>query len=148
MKILMVCLGNICRSPLAQGILEAKVQNLGFDWEIDSCGTGSWHIGESPDKRSIKVASENGLDITEQRARQLSNEDFDRFDLILAMDSQNYRDILDKGGAGISDKVEIILNYLHPGENRSVPDPYLGGGFEHVYDLLDKACEKIIETYK
>lgn len=144
----MVCLGNICRSPLAQGILEAKVESEGLEWEIDSCGTGSWHEGDPPDHRSIKVASENGLDISNQRARQLAMTDFDHFDLILAMDSQNYQDILKKGGNKASEKVEIILNYLYPGENRSVPDPYFGGGFEKVYDLLNHACDKILESYR
>jgi protein-tyrosine phosphatase len=148
MKILMVCLGNICRSPLAQGILEEKAKLKGLNWQIDSCGTGSWHIGHPPDQRSVNVAQQNGLDISNQRARQLSLEDFDRFDLILAMDSQNYQDILKKGGETSSEKIEIILNYLYPGENRSVPDPYFGGGFEEVYRLLDNVCDKIIETYK
>jgi protein-tyrosine phosphatase len=148
MKILMVCLGNICRSPLAQGILEEKVKSKGLDWEVDSCGTGSWHVGGPPDQRSVNIGIKNGMDISNQKARQLSLEDFDQFDLILAMDSQNYQDILKKGGKKYSNKVEIILNYLHPGENRSVPDPYFGGGFDKVFDLLDLACDKVIERYQ
>lgn len=90
----MVCLGNICRSPLAQGILERKVAAQGLDWEIDSAGTGSWHIGEQPDPRSVYTAGQHGLDISAQRARQFGRQDLKDFDLILAMDQSNYRDIL------------------------------------------------------
>jgi protein-tyrosine phosphatase len=128
--------------------LEEKVRSRGLDWEVDSCGTGSWHVGGPPDQRSVDIGTKNGLDISNQKARQLSLEDFDHFDLILAMDSQNYQDILKKGGKKYANKVEIILNYLHPEENRSVPDPYFGGGFDIVFDLLDLACDKVIERYQ
>lgn len=144
----MVCLGNICRSPLAQGILEEKIRINDLDWEVDSCGTGSWHIGHPPDKRSVKVAKDNGLDISNQRARQLSSTDFEKFDLILAMDAQNYQDIKTKGGSIADDKVKLILNYLFPGENRGVPDPYFDGGFDQVYHLLDKVSDKIIDSFR
>ncbi len=144
----MVCLGNICRSPLAHGILQYKVYGLDLDWKIDSAGTGSWHAGELPDPRSIAIAKAKGIDITDQRARQFKVEDFDRFDLIYAMDASNYNDIrrlarneTDEG------KVRLILNESYPGENRRVPDPYYGGndGFENVYNLLDEATDRIIE---
>jgi protein-tyrosine phosphatase len=96
MKILMVCLGNICRSPLAQGLLETKIKSYKMNWEVDSAGTGSWHIGDPPDLRSIKIARYNGIDITQQKSRQFSVQDFDSFDLILPMDNQNLEDILNK----------------------------------------------------
>ncbi|MEP2935058.1 MAG: low molecular weight protein-tyrosine-phosphatase [Gilvibacter sp.] len=143
-KVLMVCLGNICRSPLAHGILERKVDPTAV--HVDSAGTGSWHVGDAPDKRSISIAKTNGLDITNQRGRQFVAEDFDRFDRIYVMDMSNLNDVLKlaqkpehKG------KVKLILNELFPGENVDVPDPYYGGseGFEQVYYMLDQACDKI-----
>ncbi|GAB4258637.1 MAG: low molecular weight protein-tyrosine-phosphatase [Saprospiraceae bacterium] len=149
MKILMVCLGNICRSPLAEGILRKKIEERGLDWEVDSAGTGSWHIGEKPDPRSILTARKHGIDITYQRARQLQPADLDRFDLILAMDQSNYRDIM---RFAISDdqksKVHLIMNFHRPGNNEAVPDPYWDDdGFEKVYRMLDEACDKLIEHF-
>jgi protein-tyrosine phosphatase len=149
MKILMVCLGNICRSPLAQGILEQKIKEHQLEWKVDSAGTGSWHAGEMPDKRSIQVAHENGIDITNQCARQIISNDLDHFDLILAMDVSNYNDILRLcKSEEQSSKVHILLNYLYEGENRSVPDPYFAGGFDKVYTLLDIALEKFVKIKK
>lgn len=150
MKILMVCLGNICRSPLAEGIMQAKAQAHNLPWEIDSAGTGSWHAGERPDSRSIRTGRNHGIDIARQRARQVKDEDFDRFDLILAMDSNNYADLLRLARTDEQrSKVAMIMNYLHPGENREVPDPYYHNGlFEQVYQLLDAACDQIIHSYK
>jgi len=149
MKILMVCLGNICRSPLAEGILKHKIKERGLDWEIDSAGTGAWHIGEKPDSRSIEVAEKHGLDITQQRARKFTLNDFDEFDLIYAMDTSNYRDIIRQAEDRIKeDKVEMILNEAYPGMNRALPDPYYKrGGFDEVYELLDRACDKVVEKY-
>lgn len=147
MKVLMVCLGNICRSPLAEGILKKQVQDKGLDWEVDSAGTSGWHIGELPDQRSIATAKEHGIDITEQRSRQLKAVDLEEFDLILAMDTSNYNDIRRLTDTEDSTKVKMILNFAYPKENRSVPDPYYEGGFEGVFQLLDKACGKIIEEY-
>jgi protein-tyrosine phosphatase len=149
MKILMVCLGNICRSPLAEGIMKEKAAQRGLDWEIDSAGTGSWHIGERPDPRSILTARQYGLDITGQRARQFKTADLDRFDLILAMDESNYQDILrHTNGRAQSEKVRLILDYVEPGRRRSVPDPYWDDdGFDQVYRMLDEACERIIEAH-
>ncbi|WP_439129573.1 low molecular weight protein-tyrosine-phosphatase [Polaribacter sp.] len=139
-KVLMVCLGNICRSPLAEGILEAKV-----DPEkvlVDSAGTAAYHVGNLPDKRSIEVAAKYGLDITNQRARKFVATDFAKFDFIYAMDESNYNNILLLAkNKKDEDKVKLILNEISE-DNHSVPDPYYGGeqGFENVYKMLDEAC--------
>lgn len=143
MKILMVCLGNICRSPLAEGIMKQKIREAEFDWKVDSAGTGHWHAGQLPDRRSIVTAGQHGIDITDQRARQFQVADFERFDKIFVMDTQNLRDVqrLAQNDAHRA-KVELILNQSHPGEDRSVPDPYHDDdGFEAVYLMLDRACE-------
>ena len=140
----MVCLGNICRSPLAEGILKAKLFRANV--VIDSAGTGAYHIDQKPDNRSIAVAQINGIDITNQRARKFLVEDFDEFDLIYVMDRANYRDVISiaRNKEDI-DKVKMILNEVFPNENLDVPDPYLGGdyGFKNVYKMLDEACEII-----
>ncbi|MFK7809566.1 MAG: low molecular weight protein-tyrosine-phosphatase [Saprospiraceae bacterium] len=150
MKILMVCLGNICRSPLAEGILKEKITANGLDWTVDSAGTGAWHVGELPDPRSIKQARENNIDIAGQRARQFTVEDFNEFDLILAMDSSNYQDILRKADTeSDKEKVKMIMNFDAPGRNENVPDPYWGDdGFGNVYNMLDRACESIVSKYR
>lgn len=146
-KILMVCLGNICRSPLAEGILKSKVDSSKI--YVDSAGTGSWHVGNSPDPRSIEVAKKNGLDISQQRGRQFSVNDFENFDRIFVMDFSNKENVL-KLSRAITDaqKVELILDQIFPNENVDVPDPYYGGilGFDNVYNMLDKACTKIVEN--
>lgn len=145
-KILMVCLGNICRSPLAQGILASKLPKDKF--LVDSAGTGAWHIGHSPDERSITVAKKNQINISEQRGRQFSTSDFDNFDYIYVMDSNNYSDVLDLAkNQDQKDKVQMILNDLFPNENVDVPDPYFGlpNGFEIVYNMLDEVCDVISE---
>ena len=150
MKLLMVCLGNICRSPLAEGILRRRVAAAGLDWTVDSAGTGSYHVGAAPDSRSVAVARKYGLDISHQRARQLVAADLERYDLVLAMDAQNYQDI--RRLAQTEDqrqKVELILNYLEPGRNRGVPDPYWDDdGFEGVYRMLDRACERLVAAHR
>ncbi|MBP4140441.1 low molecular weight phosphotyrosine protein phosphatase [Flavobacterium sp. P4023] len=145
-KILMVCLGNICRSPLAQGILASKLPKDKF--LVDSAGTGAWHVGHSPDERSITVAKKNQINISEQRGRQFSTSDFDTFDYIYVMDSNNYSDVLDLAKTqDQKDKVQMILNDLFPNENVDVPDPYFGlpNGFEIVYNMLDEVCDVISE---
>jgi protein-tyrosine phosphatase len=143
-KVLMVCLGNICRSPLAEGILKSKV-NLN-EVTIDSAGTAAYHVGNLPDPRSIAVAKKHGIDITTQRARKFTVKDFDSFDFIYAMDQNNFDDIL-KLSRNKEDKkkVLLILNEVRPFQNNSVPDPYYGGddGFENVYQMLNKACAEI-----
>ncbi|MFT7898509.1 low molecular weight protein-tyrosine-phosphatase [Tenacibaculum ascidiaceicola] len=143
-KILMVCLGNICRSPLAEGILKSKLPSESFI--VDSAGTAGYHVGELPDVRSIEVARKYGIDITNQRSRKFRKTDFDKFDMIFAMDKSNYADIVALSeNEEQHEKVRMILNELYPDENRNVPDPYYGGdqGFENVYKMLDEACEII-----
>lgn len=150
MKILMVCLGNICRSPLAEGIMKEKIKNHNLDWEVDSAGTSSHHAGELPDPRSIKAAKDKGLDITDQRSRPFRGYDLETFDLIFAMDTSNYNDIMRHAqNEDEKSKVKMIMNEVTPGENVSIPDPYYGEfGYANVYEMLDKACDKIIENYK
>ena len=142
-KILMVCLGNICRSPLAEGILKSKLAN---NFIVESAGTANYHIGKSPDKRSITVAKKYGLDISKIKGRQLHVSDFDVFDFIYVMDQSNFKNVvkLARNDEDIS-KVKLILNEVHEGENHEVPDPYYGGdyGFENVYQMLDEACDNI-----
>ena len=149
MKILMVCLGNICRSPLAEGIMENKVQQNGLDWQVDSAGTGAWHVGERPDSRSISTARQHGIDITRQRARQFKPQDLQNFDLVLAMDSTNYRDIRVLATTEEQEeKVQLIMNFVQPGFNQNVPDPYWdSNGFENVFKMLDEACQKIVDKF-
>ena len=148
MKILMVCLGNICRSPLAEGILKHKIAQHSLDWTVESAGTGSWHVGELPDHRSVAIARKYGIDISDQRARQFSAADLKEFDLIFAMDSSNYRNIISKANSVEDEKkVQMIMNTVNPGYNQNVPDPYYNSdGFELVFQMLDEACDKIIET--
>jgi protein-tyrosine phosphatase len=145
-KILMVCLGNICRSPLAEGILASKLPKGKF--LVDSAGTGSWHIGRAPDSRSIATAKKNGLNIANQKGRQFKRSDFDAFDYIFVMDNNNYSDVigLAKNEAQKS-KVQLILNEIFPNENVDVPDPYFGlaNGFDIVYEMLDEACQVIAQ---
>lgn len=142
----MVCLGNICRSPLAEGILKSKVNSE--DIFVDSAGTGSWHVGQLPDPRSIDIAKVHGLDIANQRGRQFTPKDFLDFDFIFVMDNSNKGDVLQLA-QNESDvkKVQLILEELFPNENVDVPDPYYGGeqGFESVYQMLDKACNEIVK---
>lgn len=148
MRLLMVCLGNICRSPLAEGIMKAKAKKYNIDIEVDSAGTAAYHVGELPDSRSMEVAFKNGIDLSDQRARKFQTSDFDRFDKILAMDRYNFSDLAAKARNGSdSAKIEMILNKTSPGENRDVPDPYYGGkdGFDKVYKMLDDACEVIAQ---
>jgi protein-tyrosine phosphatase len=149
MKILMVCLGNICRSPLAEGIMKHKAAEYGLDWHIDSAGTGSWHAGELPDRRSIAIARQKGLDITYQRARQFRMADFSQFDKIFVMDTQNLSDVLRLATEPAHrEKVELMLDQTHPGQRRSVPDPYYDdNGFEEVFKMLDEACDVFVKRY-
>ncbi|WP_316635661.1 low molecular weight protein-tyrosine-phosphatase [uncultured Flavobacterium sp.] len=151
-KILMVCLGNICRSPLAEGILASKLPTNSF--VVDSAGTGSWHVGHSPDKRSIAVALKYGVNIQNQRGRQFQTSDFEDFDYIYVMDNSNYRDVIHLAKTTEhKNKVDLILNELFPGENVDVPDPYFGAanGFENVYQMLDEVTDiiakKLIEKH-
>jgi protein-tyrosine phosphatase len=150
MKILMVCLGNICRSPLAEGILQDKISKAGLNWEVDSAGTNGYHVGEAPHRLSQKVARMNGIDISRQVTRQFVKEDFERFDKMYAMAA----DVVDEikyisKEKFIAGKVDLLLNEKYSGENRDVPDPWYGTepGYHAVYDLIDKACEQLIKNY-
>lgn len=146
MKILMVCLGNICRSPMAQGIMEAKLKDKKLEgWVVDSAGTSGWHDGEKPDHRAIRTSLTNGIDISQQQSRKITKDDLDYFDYIFAMDSSNYQDIV-----GIcrtetqKSKVHLLLNFKYPEQNMAVPDPYYDGRFDQVFDLIQDAMDDII----
>jgi len=144
----MVCLGNICRSPLAEGILKDKIQNSGIKAQVDSSGTGDYHVGEFADQRSVIVAKKNSIDISKHSARQFKQSDFTKYDLIYAMDTSNFNNILKLArNDEESKKVILLMNEVLPGEDMSVPDPYFGGrhGFDNVYRMIDQACDKIIE---
>ena len=146
MKILMVCLGNICRSPLAEGILSYKGKHLNI--EVDSAGTAAYHIGKQPDIRSIEIANKYDIDLNQQRARQFTRADFDKFDIIYAMDTNNYAHLVSLASSETErNKIRMILNEINPNTYQSVPDPYYGGenGFQDVYNMLEKACDKIIQ---
>jgi protein-tyrosine phosphatase len=150
MKILMVCLGNICRSPLAEGVLKHKAKQAGLNWQIDSAGTNGYHVGEAPHHFSQKVARLNGIDICEQRARRFVKEDFDRYDKIYAMAD----DVIDDISRIAKDKydpskVDLFMNELHPGKNHSVPDPWYGPerGYHEVYKMINEVSDAIIRKY-
>jgi len=149
MRLLMVCLGNICRSPLADGILRKKIRESGLEIEVDSAGTSSYHIGDPPDSRMSETAKKFGVSIEDLTARQFVVSDFDQFDLIYAMDTSNYTNILSlaRNDKDVS-KVKLILNESHPGQDLNVPDPYYGGdqGFIDVFKLLDKATDVIMKN--
>jgi len=151
MKILMVCLGNICRSPLAEGILQQKINEAGLDWEVDSAGTNGYHVGEAPHRLSQKVSLHNGIDISRQVSRKFVQEDFQRFDKIYAMAA----DVIDEMKGIAKDrfdasKVDLLLNELHPGQNNDVPDPWYGTepGYHKVFEMIDQACDALIQNHR
>lgn len=148
MNILMVCMGNICRSPLAEGIMKEKARKYNLDIQVDSAGTGAYHVNEPPDPRSVEIALDHGLDITHQRARKFITKDFDTFDQIFVMDHENYAGILSlTNNPEHTRKVDLIMNKAYSGKNMVVPDPYYGGddGFKNVFMMLDEACEVIAQ---
>jgi protein-tyrosine phosphatase len=149
-RVLFVCMGNICRSPLAQGVFENVLRREGFEGEVfvDSAGTGAWHVGEPPDERAQRSARLRGLDLSSQRARRISPEDCQNFDYILTMDEENYRMVasLCRGSA----VVRPFLDFATDSPEREVPDPYYGGpeGFDHVLDLVEEASEGLLEDIR
>jgi len=150
MKILMVCLGNICRSPLAEGILQRKIEAAGLNWFVDSAGTNGYHVGEAPHHLSQKVALANGINISRQVSRKFLKEDFDRFDKIYAMagDVITEMEMIARHTFDAS-KVDLLLNEVYPGQNRDVPDPWYGAepGYHKVFEMIDKACDALIKKY-
>jgi protein-tyrosine phosphatase len=148
MKVLMVCLGNICRSPLAHGILQSRIDALNLDWEVDSAGTSAWHVGRQPDHRSIAIARDHGIDISNQRARQFTSVDLEYYDVIYVMDSSNYQSVrqLDHTNR-YANKIKLLLNNVYPEENRAVPDPYYDNNFQEVFLMVEQAVNKLLEQY-
>ncbi|MEP7237977.1 MAG: low molecular weight protein-tyrosine-phosphatase [Ferruginibacter sp.] len=150
MKILMVCLGNICRSPLAEGILQQKALKAGLNWQIESAGTNGYHTGEPPHELSIKVAKHNGIDISKQRSRRFTVADFEEYDLIYAMANDVLQDMIKIGKQQFdSKKVSLFLNEQYPGEDRNVPDPWSGPEIDYheVFEIIDRNCDSIIKKY-
>lgn len=143
----MVCLGNICRSPLAEGITRHLIHKRDLDWTVDSAGTMGWHEGSPPDKRSIDVAKNGEIDISQLKARRITRADLKDFDLIVTMDAQNFQDVKRMDPLLVENKLYMMMNFPFPGQNRPVPDPYYGGRkeFEEVYRMLFNACEAMIE---
>ncbi len=151
MRVLMVCLGNICRSPMAEGILRNKVDQTKLEISVESAGTSSYHIDEAPDERAIATMKENGINISTLRGREFTAKDFDEFDKIFVMDYSNYENVIALArNEDEKAKVDLILNLIYPNENRSVPDPYFGGdeGFKSVYKMLDASCDALINQIR
>jgi protein-tyrosine phosphatase len=147
LKLLMLCLGNICRSPLAEGALRARLAQARIDWvEVDSAGTGGWHVGEPPDRRSIAIAADMGVDIRAQRARKLHATDFERFDWLLCADLSVLRDVRAIAPIGTTAGTALLLEWAEQGEGAEVPDPYTGTqqDFRRVWRMVDAAAEAIV----
>lgn len=148
-RVLMVCLGNICRSPMAEGILKRKASEAGIDIVIDSAGTSSWHEGEQPDGRAQEEMLKNGIDISDQNSRPFRPDDFDHFDRILVMDSSNKANVLSLARTPEDEaKVKLILDYGSEKKGNSVPDPYYDDSFDRVHDLLDYACDAFLKELR
>ena len=147
MKILMVCLGNICRSPLADGIMQKLINDRDLDCTVDSAGTSSYHIGEAPDRRMIATALSHGVDISNLKARQFIADDFENFDLIYAMDFSNKSNMLELYNGSDQNPIKLLLDENSRTKGMEVPDPYFGGdeGFEDVYKLVSNACNSIAD---
>ena len=144
-RVLMVCLGNICRSPLAEGIFRHLVDaaDASGDFAVDSAGTGGWHVGNPPHEGSIAIALERGIDIREQRSRQVRADELDKWDWIIAMDESNRSNLLRMGAP--DDRTRLLLSFIPPGYSRGVPDPYYEGGFDRVFDLVESGCTHLLE---
>ncbi|MFM9911751.1 MAG: low molecular weight protein-tyrosine-phosphatase [Chitinophagaceae bacterium] len=147
MKILMVCLGNICRSPLAEGILQNKAGEIGLEWIVESAGTNGYHDGEPPHPLSKKIALENGIDIGHQRSRKFRADDFDKYDVIYAMAKDVIEDIKEIAQQEYNPKkVRLLMDDLYPGTNKDVPDPWSkpASAYHEVYKMMEEACEAIV----
>jgi protein-tyrosine phosphatase len=151
-KVLFVCMGNICRSPSAQGVFELQLAKaeLAHLVHIDSAGTHAYHVGEPPDRRATQAAASRGIDLTTQRARRVEVADFERFDYVLAMDSSNLEDLLSVCPEEYQHKVRLFLEFANANSSREVPDPYYGGtqGFERVLDLIEEGAEGLLEDIR
>lgn len=151
-KVLFVCMGNICRSPTAHGVFESLVSQRGLirDIEIDSAGTHAYHVGEPPDRRASQVAKTRGFDLSYIRARRVEVSDFEYFDYILAMDEDNFSILDSMAPASHKEKLKLFLEYAPARDETEVPDPYYGGahGFEHVLDLVEEASQGLLDTIK
>lgn len=147
-KVLFVCLGNICRSPTAEGVFRDLVNKRGFSGQIitDSAGTGSWHVGKGPDERAQQAAQARGVDLSDLRARQAKAKDFLDFDYVLAMDRSNYANLQNICPPGYEDKLHMFLSFYADSPEEEVPDPYYGGpaGFDYVLDLVEEASEGLL----
>ncbi|WP_284381358.1 low molecular weight protein-tyrosine-phosphatase [Litoribrevibacter albus] len=152
LSVLFICLGNICRSPTADGVFRKLVADARIDHKVvvDSAGTAAWHIGKSPDSRSQSFALRRGYDLSGLRARQVNEVDFDTFDLLLAMDSENYSNLMQLCPKGSEHKVKKLLSFSSIAPDEDVPDPYYGGdkGFEQVLDLVEDACDQLLKYVK
>lgn len=144
-SVLMVCLGNICRSPLAEGAFRRRVNDAGLEgqYRIDSAGIGRWHVGSGPHKGSVGIAHLHGIDISEQRSRQVTASEVSQWDWIIAMDGSNLKNVLGLGAD--PNRVRLLLGFTPPGYDRDVPDPYYEGGFDRVYQMIDEACVHLLE---
>lgn len=151
-KVLFVCMGNICRSPMAQGVFAERIKKAGLEHRvaIDSAGTHAFHVGEMPDERARNAASKRGIDISDQRARRFRTEDFEEFDYVLAMDRDNHAMLRFVCPSGLEHKLRMFLEFASEIEEAEVPDPYYGGerGFEKVLDLVERAAEGLLEDVR
>jgi len=146
-KVLFVCMGNICRSPTAEGAFRQLAEDNGYSemFEIDSAGTHAYHVGNPPDRRSQQAAQLKGVDLSNQRARQVHESDFYHYDKILAMDLDNYHNLKSECPDGSQSEIELLLDYLPENKTQSVPDPYYEGRFDEVFTMIHQACYLLLQ---